>query len=253
MITRIRSLYNEGQNDGSITIKTIDKDLKVHRFVLELTSDFFNESMKKNDLAETPQIITLDFYSDLVNIVLNYMYSEKIIDKDLSGSDIINLFNLISQVRCKDFIMNLKNHYLKKFPKVLDNTNWCNLLRTVYGISKYYELEEALLYHFKNTILTELDGGNFNKLSDTFSLLEYNIKDQLFMISLDKIGKLNMDISRLMEETDEDSNHLNNFLKKPELSSDDENKDDIEEIEEVIKEPPIEIKNKKLSNKFRKK
>src|SRR5437016_890126 len=103
MITLLRNLYNNGDNTGNIIIKTLGKEILCHDYIIKNTSNFLKEVLEEKFLIGA-RIIELDYEHDLVNIVLNYMYSEKIIDKELTGNEIIKLYSLISLLRCPDFI-----------------------------------------------------------------------------------------------------------------------------------------------------
>ena len=181
MISTLRNLFNNGDNNGTIIIKTFDKDLKCHKFVLSNTSEYFKESIEQ---ATFDNVITLDVSTELLIIVLNFLYSEKIIDKELSGIDIIKLFALISQLRCVDFVINLKNYYLKKFPKTINENNWLFLLENVYNTMKYSDLQEELLRYFQNNILSNIEKSKIQVLKIAIDETASEIKQTLFLICL---------------------------------------------------------------------
>src|SRR5579885_3469662 len=112
MLSFIRSLFNNGDNNGKIIIKTTNnKEIKCHDFILKNTSDYFKEIVEYESFNN---IIEMDCSSEIIIIILNYLYSEIIDDKNLSCEEIIHLYYTINQLKCKNFINILKNHYLGK-------------------------------------------------------------------------------------------------------------------------------------------
>ena len=71
MLTILRTLYNNGQNDGNILIRAKDQDFRCHSFVLESTSDYFKSCIKQENFNG---IIEIEFSGIITNIVLNFLY-----------------------------------------------------------------------------------------------------------------------------------------------------------------------------------
>lgn len=217
MISIIRTLFNNGVNDGNIIIKpsrTPDKIINCHNFVLKKTCKFFEEGFFNNS---SDGIIELDSHYDVLIVVFNFIYSENILDRELSCSQIIDLFNIISQLRCNDSILLLKNHYLKKFSLLLNESNWIQTLKIIYGVSKYFDLKEEILKYYRINILNNIDNNNIVLINSQFKDLTGELKDVLFEICLEKIVNLNTElkiISDLTEQKNNDKIKLNNCLKK---------------------------------------
>ncbi|ARF11150.1 hypothetical protein Klosneuvirus_1_7 [Klosneuvirus KNV1] len=220
MLTTLRTLYNQGDNDGNVIIKTTDHELICHDFVLKYTSDFF-----KNYIIMTgfDGIITLDYDSKLVNIVFNCMYSEKVIEQNLTGQEIIKLYALLDQLKCKNIEMIIKNHYLKKFPSTLTENNWMTFLRMVFNVEKYIELQKEILNYFANHILMNLETVNMYLFSDIYKDTDSDIKDTLFKICLEKIMSLTTELKTNMEN-EELKKKMNEYLKTDDEESDEEPK-----------------------------
>lgn len=231
MLSVLRLLYNEGENNGNVNVKTHDKNLLCHDFVLKSTSDFFRDSMNGKPL---PIYFELDYNSKLVNIVLNCMYSEKVVDEDLTGQDIIKLYALINQLKCRGIDMIIKNHYIKKFPSTLTENNWMMLLRMVFNIEKYNDLQKEILNYFAENILMNLETVNMCLFSDLYKDTDGNIKDALFKICLEKILSLTTELKNL---EDDSKNKLNDYLKE-------EYDEEEEEISEEEPKKPLPKKKK---------
>lgn len=232
MISFVKTLFNNGDNNGSIVIKTKDgKDIKCHDFVLKNTSDYFKEVIENEGFNGT---IDLDSNSEIVTIVIEYLYSEKIIDRNLSGYDIIHLYHIITQFRCSDLILILKNHYLKKFAHLLNPDNWVELLKIVFNISKYSDLQSEIIDYYKNSVLTDPDAANQILLSRSYENLDHSLTNLLYTILLERhiilhnetmnknlddqhletLNKYIKDMSDSDEEVEMDSDNSNQFGKK---------------------------------------
>ena len=211
MISLLKSLFNNGDNNGNIILETNDKNLKCHDFVLRQTSDFFKENLETSGFNG---IINLDSNSELVCLVLNYFYSEKIIDKELSANDIIKLYYLINQLRCQDSILILKNHYFKKFYGTLNEANWLELLKIIFNISKYTDLQDEILLYFKNSILMKTESLNVIRFNDFYKDTNEEIKNVLFSICLEKIMFLLNEVNKnqcILDDNLKKKNNLNNY------------------------------------------
>lgn len=219
MFSRLKILYNNGDNNGEVIIKTLDKEIRCHKFIIENICENINLQYNYIDLY---------YEYKLVNIVMNYIYSEKISDIDLSNYDIINLFRLLYDMKCYNSVIGLKNYYLKKFPKTLNDDNWIDSLKLVFGHTNYSELEQEILNYYQNSILTNND--SVDKLMLNSTPLNNEIENILFKLSLSKIYSLNEEINRdLTSDEDKDlASDLNNYIKKfkseeDKLDSDEEN------------------------------
>jgi len=235
MFTILKNLFNNGDNNGEILIRTKDKDIKCHEFIANFTSEFLKISIEKSDIVE------LDFSSELVIIVLNFLYSEKVTDKELNAFDIIQLFNLIGQLRCHQSIIILKNYYLKKFPALITELNWIELLSYVFNISKYDELQTELINCYTNNVLTNPTLCNLyiNNGID----LDVQIKNLLFAISLKKINELSAEVLNLStEKENKNKQDLNNYLNS--VTGDSDDLDESIEEAKILSKPNSKFKSK---------
>lgn len=254
MLTILRSLFNNGDNDGNIIIKPTrsnDKIIKCHDYVLKNTSDFLTECIKNESFNN---VINLDSHYETALIVFNFLYSEYTLDLDLNCNQIIELYYLINQLKCHDSIMVLKNHYLVKFVNKLDESNWFSSLKNIYGVSKYHDLQEEILKYFRNSVLTNIENFNTIYLVDLFKEATHEIKNTLFSICLETVLSLNNEIihrNKLNDQKIKDKQKLNNYLKY-ELNVDNDEIDNSDD-ENVNSSDELIIKKKenvnKLSNK----
>jgi hypothetical protein len=169
----------------------------------------------------------MDLSFEITNIIINFLYSEKIIDKDLTAGEIIRLFTAISSLQCSDSIIILKNYYAKKFPKLLNEDNWHVLLEQIFNTNKYAGLQEMIMEYYENNILNNIDLETMFSLKDTFAFMNGEIKNVLFAISLKKINALLEEIRDNSSETKIALNQCINDI--------DEVEDYVEEYEEPIK------------------
>ena len=168
-------------------------------------------------------LITLDYDSKLVNIVFNCMYSEKVIEQNLTGQEIIKLYALLDQLKCKGIDMIIKNHYLKKFPSTITENNWMTFLRMVFNVEKYDDLQKEILNYFANHILMNLETVNMYLFSDVYKDTDNDIKDTLFKICLEKIMSLTTEL-KTNAENEEAKKKMNDYLKSDDDESDEEPK-----------------------------
>jgi len=210
MLTILRTLYNNGENDGDLIIKTINKDLRGHSFVLKNTSEFFRICI--NDSYFTG-VVEIDSTYKITNLIINYLYSEKIVDDDLSPTEIIQLISTISNLKCHQSITILKNYYLQKFPKLLYQNNWIELLTYTFNISKYAELQEEILMFYTNYILNNIEITDLHTIENLYKPVNDEIKNILFTIALQKVYNLTNEIkNRTLEQENVTKNNLNEFL-----------------------------------------
>lgn len=233
MLSILRTLYNNGQNSGDVILRIKDQDIKCHSFVLETTSEYFRSCIKTDDFNG---IIELDLSFDIVSIIVNFLYSEKIIDKDLAANEIIRLFTAIGDLHCMDSIIILKKHYAKKFPKLLNEDNWHILLEYVFNTNKYTDLQEMIMEYYENTILNNIDLENLYNLKNAFITMNGEIKNALFGVALKKINIL---LEEIKDNSSETKMALNGYIN--DIDQDDdivESADLEEEHEEPVKQKP---------------
>lgn len=250
MHTILKSLYNNGDNDGDMIVKTKDRDVRCHSFILRYVSEFMRINVMSNF-----NIIDMETSSDLINIVFTYLYSEKIIDRDLSATDIIQLFDLISQLKCHTSVCILKNHYLQKFPSLINDDNWMELLKYTYNISKYSELQEEIVTYYTGNILNNIEMYNSQTLTDSYKNLNEEIKNLLFSICIKKINELTIELKNSTTENENKQKQaINEYLKTIEVECDDEPEEAEEEVKEVKTSPKLtSSKSTKMVHKVIKK
>ena len=211
MITILRSKYNNGDNDGNITIKTKDKDIKCHSFVLENTSEYFRGNIRKIDFNGIIEMGSTTY--DLINIVINYLYSEKIVDRELTCNDIVQLYGLLNCLKCDNSVMILRNHYLKKFKQLLNEENWISLLKSVFNIDIYNDLQEEIIVFYRDYILENTANCNLQTIKALFKELNGEIKDILYDICFEKLVDCNNVLRNSLNIEQEEKILANNYLK----------------------------------------
>lgn len=268
MLSVLRNLYNNGENTGDINIKLNDKTINAHSFVLFNTSEYFriqmnSEDFNKNTLIEVPiqndiititpnKTIEIQCQYEIINIILNYLYSEKVIEKELSPTDIIELFSMIHTLQCHNSIIKLKNYYLLRFPKLLTPENWLELLEYVFNVNKFSELQDEILLYYKNIILNNTETINITEITETYRHINGEIKNVLFSITIMKINTLvyNMKNDNCNNNSIQTKRNLNKFLLKTDIDEneyDDEEENEYEE--EIEKEEIVKVSSSKIPKK----
>lgn len=232
MLSLLTNLYNNGANCGDIVIKTNDKEIKGHKFILCLTSEYFGNLC--ND-TKFNNIVELNFNYTVVNVILTYLYTEKIIAIPISAEEIIQIYDLVNFLRCHNSIEILKNHFYKKFVQCVCDENWKKLLLQVYGIAKYANLQEIILDFYKNTILCNIHVINLEEFKKNHTDMENGLKDMLFSICIDKLNELTFCKNEGITNNTSNMNKkkINTFLKKIDKTND-FLQTESDEIEETI-------------------
>lgn len=193
--------------------------IKCHSFIVINTSEFFKITIRETNQTH----IILDYDFEIINVVLNYLYTEKIVDKNLSSTDIIQLFDLINLIKCDDSCIQLEKYYIEKFDKLINNDNWFQLLKNIFNINKYIDLQAMLLSYYNSYILQNIDEFNVHIIKELFNDCNNGIKYLLFSICIDKMLRITNELKDIDNEKNiQEKKKMNNILKK--LDIDDENK-----------------------------
>ena len=222
MLSYIKQLYNLGDNNGDLVIKTKDDHIvKCHSFVMLYASDSIKMKLLKEDVHDA---ITLNYNKQIVDIVLNYLYSEKILESDLDINDVLDIFSLIHDLRMNNCTLELKNYYSRLFVNYINKNNWIHVLKSIYKLQKYSELYDCTLEYIKTVVLLDNDSIMDIQKSD----IDNDIKCVLFDISLNTLQKLNDEISEYRKKKDDARKQLMNKVIK---GSDDYESESSEESE----------------------
>ena len=161
MISLFRTLYNLGNNDGDMLIISKDKkQLNCHTYVINYAS----QALKKQYTLQ-PKFMTINYNKNIIDIIFNYIYSERILEYKLSLEEILDLFSLINDLRLNINITKLNNYYAKYYSKLIDKDNWIRALLNVYNIPKYADLHDHAIKYIKDKILSK-NALSINDISD---------------------------------------------------------------------------------------
>ncbi|ARF09828.1 hypothetical protein Indivirus_3_77 [Indivirus ILV1] len=146
MNTYLNTLFNNGNNDGEILIKANDSILNCHAFIIKYcTTNKLNINDNTIDMS--------NYNKNQISYILRYMYNSKIEKQEMSNDDIINIFKLINELGCNDFITILKNDLTGMFLKNIKLDNWFKYFDMLYGDNNYKEINEKLLEYYNDDIL----------------------------------------------------------------------------------------------------
>ena len=158
----ITTLFNNGNNDGEITIMASnDNTIKCHFFIIKYCTDY------PLDNLDGPTLNLDQFDEKIIKIIIGYMYNQNMNEIDLSLDDIVNVFQGLDKLKCKEFINVLKNNLAQIFLKELNQQSWIDYYQILYGNYMYNELNQVLLAYYKTFILTTINNDdetiNFTK------------------------------------------------------------------------------------------
>lgn len=220
MNTYITNLFNDGDNEGDLTIVTKDGDFKCHSFILKYCTDF-----QINDYT----CFTFEEYDlKMMKFLFNYIYNQTLQDVDLSPEDIINVFNISEMLSCKDYINGLKTELANRFYGQLTVDNWIQYYDQLFGEDIYNQLNDVIMNYYSECILnkmTEIDDNFMFSYQSIKSTAVYDLLTTALKVLADKNMKLynmveketdvktendNEEDEETDEETDEDSDEQDN-------------------------------------------
>jgi hypothetical protein len=234
MLSRIKTLYNSGENDGDVCITSADGfQISSHSYVVRYAS----ETIKYKIDFENKSIIELNYDKKIIDIILNFSYSEDIHNIELDADEILSLFSLIHFLKMDNFIMELTNYYSRNFYKTLNLNNWLHVLCSIYNIDKYSDLFEPLIEYIKNSVMI-----NNNALQTIIiESIDNEIKSFLLKICFTKINELNDNLNEIINDKDTlMKQHMNNVIISDSFEDDNESLNELEiKMKKVISKPKI--------------
>ncbi len=241
MLSYIKNLYNLGENDGDVKIFTRDnKVIMCHSFILNRVSENFKS------LVNDDKTLMINQDKKIIDIVLNFSYCEQIIERQLFLDDILNVFSLINHLKMNSFILDLKSHYIRRFPETLSLSNWKHTLRTIFNIEMYSELFQPMRYFIKNVVFMD---ENYDINTD-IDLFDTEIQKFLLSLSFETIKDLRESYHRLIDERENDlKEKMNRKLINEDLIEDDY--EDIDSLEGSSDDQNGDISNKKKRKKIK--
>jgi hypothetical protein len=182
--TILNGLYNNGINNGDVIIKTRNEEIHCHKFVLESTSEYLSQIVKDESFIGT---IQLNVSVDVCNIVMNYLYTEIIVDKKLTTDRILELITFVQQLKLFNYPVRLQQHYLCEFENLIDESNWLHLLNTIYNDTRYTDIQVKLFDYYYDVYLTTLNNLSIQQIHEQFLRINEQLRNELFMDVLKKI------------------------------------------------------------------
>ena len=182
----LKDLFKEGENDGDITLKCIDKvNVKCHSLILRSQSDYFKGLF---DFHKDKKEFDAHYSSKLIKLLLNKLYNSAFPIGELELDEIIQMTKLIDEFLIVDREDILKN-LMFSFRMSIKKDNWLTTLKEIYGLGCYKELTTQLLYYFRDTILVGDDFLKDDPLQDVE--LDSDLGRDLYKVVLGKVAYLN--------------------------------------------------------------
>lgn len=201
MNTYITNLFNDGENEGDITIVTKDGDFKCHSFVLRYCTDF--------QIHDSTCLSFENYYIKSMKFLFNYIYNQTLQEIELSLDDIINVFNLSEMLSCKDYINGLKTELANRFYEQLTKDNWMYYYDQLFGEDMYNQLNDVIMNYYSKCILkemTEVDDNFMYSYQSIKSIAVHNLLATALKVLATKNAKLeNMVEKEADTETENDN------------------------------------------------
>lgn len=157
MNKELKSLFNNGDNDGNTIIVSDDgKEIKCHSFILKKQCDFAKGLCHFVTKKENKRRINLQYPEKIIKLVLHKMYYSFYDFPHIEINEILQIIALMDEILItnkKDIVEELVN----SFQEQITEENWEILLSKIYNNLAYIELEKCLMNYFYDTILEHTD------------------------------------------------------------------------------------------------
>ena len=183
----LRDLFNDGTNDGDITITCQDKvDLKCHSLIMKSQSDFFRSLFSYSKDKQTE--CTLLYDSKVVKLMINRMYNSHYPIPELT------LEELLEFIKLADELLIIDREYINKnamfsFKLLLTKDNWLSILKQIYNMDIYAKFVKTIMIFFRDNILVGEDFVANDPLKDVN--MNSEMGKQLCLVMREKIAYFN--------------------------------------------------------------
>ena len=239
--------FNDGINDGDITIISADKEIiKCHSFVIVNVSGYFKSLYNFNTSKELKEF-KLGYNIKLVKLIINMMYNsnyqyEKTIK--LSLDEVIHLIKLIDELLIEIDIDKFKKQFLLDFRKNINLENCVEILIQLYEFDIYKSLIKYIIDYICYQIYENDNIMIINKIYEISEHFNSDLQKQLICNILTGLNKKNI----------ENLNNISKFVKN-QCDGQDEDEDveiwyDSEKNTSTRFSPKGKKTSKKSSNKY---
>ena len=197
MNTYITNLFNDGANEGDLTIITKDGEFNCHSFILQYCTDL--------QIHDSTCLSFEDYNNKTMKFLFNYIYNQTLQDVELTPDDIITVFNLSEMLNCKDFINGLKTELATQFYNQLTKDNWIQYYDQLFGEEVYNQLNDVLMDYYSKCVLndmTEVDDNFIYNYQTIKSVAVYNLLTTALKVLSEKNCKLQHMVEKETEDTE---------------------------------------------------
>jgi len=161
MDLQISKLFNDGSNDGDMTIICSGGEkINCHSFVLCNQSEFFKASYNFTKLnsgtnSQMNKTITFEFYPlKVVTVVVNKMYSSTYKIPNITIDEMLTMIKMMDEILVTGR-ENIVKEIIQLFEQLLSIDNWFMLLEKVFYDEMHYEFKTAILSYFHDVLLSD--------------------------------------------------------------------------------------------------
>ena len=145
----MKNIFNNGDNDGDITIVTNNGYVHCHSFIIT------NHTKIKYD--EVDKAISMPYSNKIIIDVFSFLYSGIIPENDYDVNDIINIHKIIAAIGCN--CNTFKKYTAELFSTKLTYDNWIKLYIEAHDL----DLVDTIYDYFKTQIIPAVSKNIINK------------------------------------------------------------------------------------------
>jgi hypothetical protein len=160
MNTYLSNLFNNGQNNGNVTVICKDGDFKAHSWVLKKCSNYYSDIshssiiyLKSFNMTVVTSLFKILYYN---NYFTNNIYNE--LKSDISN--IFEFFNLVDMILIKEDIdiSEICDHIINNFKWTINNNNFINILNLCVNVDNKH------INNLRDYIINNFSENNINKI-----------------------------------------------------------------------------------------
>ena len=166
MDTTLVNMFNDGDNDGTISIVSADNvEIRCHKWIVQCQSQYFRQAIvstreikrQKTEKKSHQKIIrvVLETPAIVIKQAINLLYNSRYeLDANLMATAYIDLYYLIDQLLFTYDTVPIKNKICTLFITKLTKDNWLGILQEIYPVKKRFS--NIVVSYYMN-IITQSD------------------------------------------------------------------------------------------------
>lgn len=168
----LKTLFNDGNNNGDITI-ICENDIKIkcHSFVLEHETEYWKrfKDFTSRQMVEVKREFKLDYDSEIIIAAINRLYNSNY-KFDLACYQIIEVLSLIDMLQVKIFSQ-ISKELAIIFCRNLTIDIWEKYVNVIIVSDAHKELYPMFINYYKDTILPKMNSYSIENIEEERNML----------------------------------------------------------------------------------